>query len=226
MQRSVNVNSNRKRQRKGRKPLNPKSKSFHVSVPRPIFASPLPNELSVALRSTQFYSRAAASTYSKYNNGMMELLGAAPGYSAQLYQIYKYARVTAVSIRVEIQNESTQSLLAVLAPCAYSDISAVTVNELSQIPTAINRTVGPTAGFSRCVVNHTYDPFYVYGQRVNTNTFFMSYSQSIAAVPLDQLSPLITLMVGPADGVSSVAFNLQLTLVYHLQYFDLFTQNA
>jgi hypothetical protein len=219
-------NVSKKNRRSKRRQRGGRSNGFHVAVPRPIFARPLPNELSVSLLSTSYYARAASATYTKYNYGLMELLGAAPGYSAQLYQLYKYARVTAVSIHIEIQNELNPSLILAMGTVPYSDISALTINELSQVPKAVNRTVGPLSGLSRCVVNHTYDPFNVYGQRVNTNSFFMSYSQSIASIPLDQLSPLITIMVGPADGSSSVSWNATISARYHLQYFDLFSLNA
>jgi len=189
-------------------------------------APKLPNEFSAALRfNTATSVTTGGSVLSK--NGLCEFLNNVPGFALQMFQLYKYCRVTAVDAHFEVQNMSTNTdvVNVVLATIPSSDTSTVTWAIASNTPGAINKTVGPSSGTSRAVFRKRYNPMAILGQNIKSLNYAMTVSQATATTPLDPQEPQLCLVM-----LSTLSVTWQLSLlidiVYHCQFFDLYADNA
>jgi hypothetical protein len=227
-----NFSSNR-RQKKSKRPRGNRRQVRVFDVDRnPMLRFPrLPNEMRLSLRTVTNVSHAIGVAPVVYRIPILETLTglstvAAPGYMPQLYQIYRYARITAVDVKIEMQNQGSVPLVVAIAPISYPDLSVITWGELADVPRAIVRTVGTNTGSSALSVKSSYNPYMVLGQRINSLNYAMTISQSLASSPLDPEEPILAIAVQASDGVSAWAAVTQFDVVYHFEFFTLFAQNA
>jgi hypothetical protein len=225
--------SNRRNKRKSKRPRGRKRQTrvFDVDRNQMKLYPRLPNEMRLSLRTVTNVTHALGVAPVVYRIPLLELLTglstvAAPGYLPQLYQIYRYARVTAVQVKTEIQNQGTVPLVVAIAPISYADLGTITWGEAADIPRSIVRTVGPAAGNSSMIVRSSYNPYMVLGQRINSLNYAMTFSQSTASSPLEPEEPLLAIAIQASDGVSAWGAITQFDVVYHLEFFVLFADNA
>lgn len=179
--------------------------------------------MNFALRNA--YTKTAASSLFPVavRFGLFEFLGDTPQYLPQLYTMYKFAKLIAVHIRMEVINTGTAPLLIAMATMPYSDTSTtMDPRQIQERPRSVSTTVGASTGTSKGVISRTYYAFDEMGQPVYDRTFWITQLQSLSTSPVDADEPTILAGVGNVDpAATSVTFVANYQVTYHIQFFDL-----
>jgi len=186
----------------------------------------LPNQLCTALKWQENFNYAGSTVTKRNYYGLLEFLNQVPGYGLQLYQIYKYCRVTGVEIFIELQNAATESVSVTLGVCDWPDFSGLNAVTFAQTPGAENRLLGSNNAASRVIYQRSFNPYAVLGQKIASLNYAMTVSQAQASTPLDANEPVIALVMEAVDGTSTWSIAGTVTTVYHVEFFDLYTSNA
>ena len=184
--------------------------------------SPLPREFSVALKFTQFDKRNSNTQPSSFAFGLFEPLGNKPQFMNEMFAIYRYAKILAVSIRMEVVNVSGTPLLHALAPIPWG--AATTTFDpqlLAERPRSVSKLVSASSGIGKSTISRKYFSFDELGVPVYDKQHYFDSAQASASTPQDQEAPAILGSIGAADQTSTWAALTTYTIVYHLQFFDL-----
>lgn len=158
--------------------------------------------------------------------GLFEFLGDLPMYSRVLYQMYAYARITAVHIKMEIVNTGTVPLTATMCPIPFVDSPAGTGSTLvpgaaAEYPRAVTTQIGTATGMSKAQLSRTWAAFDQLGQPVFASNFWVDEPQAAATTPNDVRQPIIYCVVDATDPTLTWSANITYTLTFHVQWFDL-----
>jgi hypothetical protein len=185
--------------------------------------SPLPRELSVALKYQYHDRRDSNTTPSAYVFGLFEYLNQKPMFSSELFNMYRLCRVTAVHIKAEIINlSSTVPLILSVGTLPWSSATSTFDPYLiAERPRAVSRTVATSTGMSRAIINKTYFSFDELGNPVYDAQHYFDSVQAGSSTPQDQEAPCVIVSVGAADSTSTWTGLTTYTVTYHVQYFEL-----
>lgn len=194
----------------------------------PTRALPMPRELSVCLKNTdymQFYPSSPSFVVQIF--GMTEFLAYRPLYCLEMYQIYKYARITAVSFELRVTNQSTTiPLMMSVGTVAYSDASGITPDRFWERTTTVRKQVSVQGGIDRGVLKRTFVPQDVLGQPYLDQKYWIDVSQSASTTPVDANEPVILYCVSGLNGTGFGACTMNWDIKYHIQFFDLRTPSS
>lgn len=194
----------------------------------PTRALPMPRELSVALDNTDYMAfNPSSPSYVFQIFGMTEFLSYRPLYLLELYQIYKYARVTAVTFEFRVTNQSTTlPVMMAIGTSAYSDASGMTPDRFWERTTTIRKQVSVQGGLDRGVLRKTFVPQDILGQPYLDQKFWIDVSQSASTTPVDTNEPVILYCVSGLNGSGFGACTFNWKIRYHIQMFDLRTPSS
>jgi hypothetical protein len=190
----------------------------------PIRAPPLPKEFSVHL--DEFYSRTSNATadLEKITLGMLEYLNRLPMFATEFYTLYKYCRITAVEIQLELSNIGASSIQFVVGHCPYEDVSSMTVSKLSQLPGSTRRTVSAKGGMDRATINKFFNVQQLIGNPAYDKTYWVDATQAVSATPIDVKEPVIVLLIdNSTTGTTDFQYDVVGRIRYHIQWFDIET---
>jgi hypothetical protein len=216
----------RKRKRTG---YNQRPSGMYHFVPAigPTRANPIPSEFSVALCNTDYDYFATGTSYSIRRFGMVEFLSYRPLYCLELYQIYKYARITAVDFELRVNNTSTTiPLMAAIGFASYADVAGITPDRFWERPTTIRKNISVQGGLDRVVLRKTFVPQDCYGQPYLDQKFWVDVSQSASTTPLDANEPVVLYCLSGLDGGNMGTCYVDWRIRYHIQFFDLRTPSS
>jgi hypothetical protein len=182
----------------------------------------MPEELSVALRfqDRDQYNLTASPIIKGF--GLLEFLNQRPLYSAELFQIYRYCKITRVDILFEVCNQISQPIQAITGFLPFVDIAGITADRLSEKIDSVRRLMSPQGGLDRVIIRKSYVCEKVIGEPV-LSKYWMSNAQSLSSTPIDVNEPALVYVLanGGTAGVISAIVNYRIT--YHCQFFDLQT---
>jgi hypothetical protein len=185
----------------------------------------MPKEFSVALPFTESDSSGGTPAARVRTYGLFEVLGNRPLYMAELFSIYRYCRITAVHVQMEVVNtSSTVPLRMVAATVPWND--STTIDTLSQRPGAIVKIVGLSTGSSKAVIRKTWHTQVEQGNPVYDKTYWFDSTQSASTTPQDTQEMSIRCAIQAVDGASSFNVESVFRVIYHVQFFDLETPSA
>lgn len=154
--------------------------------------------------------------------GLTEFLNRMPAYAAQLYTIYKYARVTAVDINLELVSTGSVPMQLVIGHVPYEDVAALTVQKLIAKPDTTRKLVAPSGGMNLCKIRKSWNVEQILGSSALIKEHWINAAQAVNNVPVYNEEPV---MVIGTDNVSAGAvaygFDYSYQIVYHLQFFDI-----
>jgi hypothetical protein len=184
-------------------------------------APKLPAEFSVSLVNTDYDSLAVAS-FATRRFGIVEFLSYRPLYCLELYQIYKYARVTAVTIELKVVNTSTTiPIVVALGQCPYADSAGLTPDRAWETPGTKRQVVSVQGGLDRATVRRTFVAQDCYGQPYLDQKYWIDVSQSASASPIDQNEPIAYYVISDMAGSGPIACKVDFKTTFHIQFFDL-----
>lgn len=218
--------ANRKRPRGGRKRGGYQQKpvggySFKPNI-GPTRAKRIPSELSVALVNTDYDNHDISPSFVARKFGIVEFLAFRPLYCLELYQIYKYARITAVEIELRVCNKSgSDPLMMALGMCPNSDFSGLTPDRAWETPGTKRRLLSTKGGMDKGVLKKTFVGQNAYGQPYLDQKFWVDVTQSASTTPIDANEPIAYYMLSSGSGGAVPSCLIEYKTTYHIQFFDL-----
>ncbi len=195
----------------------------YVSHFSPAFAPTMPREFSVALAERSFQQLSAITVPTQFVYSTLEFLGRTPTYLTELYAIYKYARVTAITLEVKIVNLASAPVEAVIAVLPFSEITGFTLEKAVERPGSVRRVVSGAGGIDQATLKKTITAESAFGQPYLDRDFWIDSSQATSITPLDSREPAIVAFVQGMATAASVTYNIETRATFHCQFFDLRT---
>jgi hypothetical protein len=185
----------------------------------------MPKELSVCLQYANQDEFGASASPVIITNGMLEFLNHNPLYAAQLFQIYRYCKVTAFQVEMDIFNKGINPLEVVVGYVPYVEIGTITAARLAEKTTSSKKMVSPAGGLDRLRINRSFNNEAILGEPF-TSKYWMSYSQSLSTTPIDVLEPVLAIILAYAGGSTTVSAVANYRFKYHCQFFNLLTPST
>ncbi len=183
---------------------------------------PLPRELSTALSYKYVDNRVGNTNPSSFTFGLFEFLNQRPMFSSELFNIYRYCRITAVHIRAECVNTGSEPVIIAIGTIPWAAATSTFDPYLiAERPRSISRLAGLSTGMSRVTLNKTYMSFDELGNPVYDKTHFFDSVQSISTTPQDQEAPAVIVSVDSADPTKTWSALTTYHVTYHTQWFEL-----
>jgi hypothetical protein len=182
----------------------------------------MPRELSVCLTYASQDEFGATASPVIMTNGMLEYLNHNPLYAAQLFQIYRYAKVTAIQIELDVFNKGTNPIEVVVGHVPQVEVSAITAARLAEKTSSTKRIVSAAGGLDRTRIVKFFDAQAILGEPF-TSKYWMSYSQSLSTTPIDVNEPVLAVVLAYAGGSTTVTAVINYRIKYHCQFFELLT---
>jgi hypothetical protein len=187
----------------------------------------MPTEFSVSLCNTDYDFFSTGTSYSIRKFGLVEFLAYRPLYCLELYQIYKYARITAVDFELRVNNTSTTiPLMAAIGFVSNADAAAMTPDRFWERPTTTRKNMSVQGGMDKVVLRKTFVPQDCYGQPYLDQKFWVDVSQSASTTPIDANEPVILYVLSGLDGGNMGSCYVDWKIRYHVQFFDLRTPSS
>ncbi len=190
------------------------SLSSHYS---PAFARPFPKEFSVALTDRTVQSLALG-VLNTLVYGVVEYLGRDPMYRSQFYNMYKYSRITAVTVQATLINTSDTPAEMVMAVLPFQDLTGLTLDKLVEKQGSIRKIISPKGGIDKASLSKTAVAEKEFGNPYLDRDFWIDSSQAASIVPLDTREPILAL--GIQALTSSGTAWVEVKTTYHIQFFD------
>lgn len=188
----------------------------------PIRAKPMPAEFSVALVNTDYDAFGPGASFVSRKFGIVEFLAYRPLYCLELYQIYKYARITAIEVELRVCNQSlTGPIVAALGMCANSDHASLTPDRAWETPGTVRRFLSVQGGMDRGSLRKTFVGQDAYGQPYLDQKYWIDVSQSASTTPVDTNEPVAYFILSDSTGVSRLQCTVEWKITYHIQFFNL-----
>jgi len=183
----------------------------------------MPSRFSVALTNTYTDYRTSSTTNAALAVGLFEFLAATPAYLTQLYSIYKYAKLSAVEIQVDVVNLGSFPITAAIATMPYSDYVGTTGPlDLIERPRSTYTTIGGNSGLNKGRLDRKFNSVKELGQLTFDKEHWITASQAASTAPQDVDAPIAVCSVGASNGGSdSCSFILTYKIKYHCTFFSL-----
>lgn len=183
----------------------------------------LPRQLEVSLKGQYMDQQTGGSTFpANRAYALTEFDTHLPRFAAELYQIYRYARITAVGITMDIVNtSSTQPLYAALAVVPYAEATGSWAPfHYTEMPGSVTTSVGLSSGASQRRIRKLAITDRELGAMTTSgNEFAQTYSQALAAATRID-APAIVGSVQSETGASWTGV-IRYEVVYHIQFYEL-----
>ena len=211
----------RRRRAPAQAPSNGFSQGAHVPARFPAFP-----------RQLQFHSSWNSVTDVELNTGysytervgLFDFINKQPMYSQTMYSIYRYCRISAVAVDLEVAPEYTgtgrqNSIEAVLAPIPNAQaLASPAMTDLRSVRD--NRYVlCPSFGANKIRLRGTWNSFDQLGNPTYTRDTWQTVTQA-ASTSIDIDHPVIYVRVSSV-GMDTQPVSIKLTVTYHMQWFDL-----
>jgi hypothetical protein len=180
----------------------------------------MPLEFSVALRARDVLTVSASAILNSLVFSPIEYLGRTPQYMDELYAIYRYSRVTAITINAIVTNLGTAPVEVAIATMPYNDISSITLEKVIERPGSVRRLVSKSGGMDRATLTKTVIAEQAFGNPYLDRDFWIDSSQAASTTPLDSREPVTLVSAQSIDGTGASVI-VEVRTTYHVQFFDL-----
>jgi len=194
-----------------------------VNTPRASLTkfNPMPHRYYAKLTYVVTDIRVGNTTASTFIWGLFEFLNRRPGYSAQLYQVYKYCRIHSTTVDAEVINTGTTTPLKIVAAVLPFADTPATETQLGERPNSIYQTVGLSTGASKARIIKKYNSLNELGERVYSKDYWCSVAQSTSTTPQDVNGPVIQVSVFSVDEATAWSGNIYYKVSFDCEFFDL-----
>jgi len=140
----------------------------------------------------------------------------------ELYEIYRYARITAVHIQMEVTNTGSVPLAIATATLPFASISLTgSPLALMERPRSVFKSCAGSGGVSKAVIRKLFHSFDELGNPTYDHKYWVDVTQAASATPQDTNEPAIACAVGALDETSTWAAIVTYRITYHIQWFEL-----
>jgi hypothetical protein len=181
----------------------------------------LPREMEFSSKYSTYDIRAANTTPSTRLFGLIDFYNQLPAYAASFYQIYKYARINAITLEVEVVCTGTEPVIiaADILPYTQANSSLVDPHFIASRPRAISKITGSATGMSRVSLRKTWKTAECTGQLNYSDVAWQSYSEALSVIP-DPDHPFLCVSVDSVLSSGTWAAEVVYHVTYHMQFFE------
>ena len=143
-----------------------------------------------------------------------------PRYAAELYQIYRHARIMAIDLHMEIVNTSTtEPLLAAVGVLPLANVASITdPKQIVSVPGATIKQIGLATGMSKAVINKRYVTERCLGElTIGSNTYLQTYSEALSAAVWTELPCIYAGVIAARNGATWTGI-IDYRVTYHLRF--------
>lgn len=182
----------------------------------------LPREMEFSSMYSTYDIRLANTTPSVQVFGLIDFYNQLPSYAASFYQIYKYARINAVTLHAELISTGAEPMIIAADILPYSQATSTLVDPhfIASRPRAISKISGTSTGMSRVTINRTYKTAECLGQLNYSDSAWQSYSEAISVLP-DANHPFICVAIDSVLATATWSADVVYRITYHMQFFEL-----
>jgi len=180
------------------------------------------------LQFTSFWTQTAEvalSNVAQYNRriGLFDFFGNLPTYVADMYRLYRYCRICAVDVTLKAVGETTSNnnfaFEAAMARVPYDEAASITPQGL-RVARGGKYALAAQTGCNRLVISNKYGAFDELGNPVYDRLYWQNVTEASVLTPTDTARPVVAVALRSVLG-NSVNVSVNLTVNYHLQFFDL-----
>ena len=181
----------------------------------------LPREFEFSSKYSTYDIRLANTSPSTQVFGLIDFYNQLPAYAASVYQIYKYARINAIHVQVELVSTGTEPMLVAMDVLPYSQATSTFVDPhfIASRPRAVSKICGTSTGMSRVLLNKTYKTAESLGQLNYSDSAWQSYSEALSVLP-DPDHPFVCVSVDSVLASGTWAADIVYHVTYHMQFFE------
>lgn len=155
---------------------------------------------------------------------MFDYLGNLPQYTNDAYELYRYSRICAVDVHLIAVGEMTSAstnyaIEAGMARLPYDEALGTTPQECRTVR-AGRYAMAAQAGANRLSLTAHYGSFDELGNPVYDRTYWQTQTEAFNPTPIDPNRPVIAVVVG-STLTNPVTASVNLSVTYHMQFFDL-----
>lgn len=168
--------------------------------------------MDVALISTQYNRRV----------GLFSFNGQLPLYTASMYNLYRYCRITGVHVKLTLAPDVTgeySSVEMAMAKVPFNEGASITPAALHIVRGSKYALTGSSVGTRPQIIQGSWASFDELGNPVYDRSFWQTEVEA-ASTTLDADEPVIAVAVRSVNAqAATVSLNLEVT--YHMEFFDL-----
>jgi len=184
----------------------------------------IPREIEFALHAYYHDERTGGqTTQAERVTPLCEFNTILPRFGAELYQIYRHARIMAIDIRMEIVNtSSTEPLIAAIGCLPLVNCNALTSPQtIASVPGTKFRQVGLSTGMSRTTISHRFVTERMLGElTIGSNTYLQTYSEALSAAVWTELPAIYAGVIAARNGASWTGI-IDYQYTYHIRFSEL-----
>lgn len=189
--------------------------------PGPYLAPPMPKEFSVSLRVQSDVVIGTVSGEAFANFFLFEFQSKRPLYMREFYTMYKFCRVTAAHVRLDICNTGSSPINCALGVVPFEDIAPLTVDKLVEKDGTIRKIVSAQGGQDRIVLEKTFPAQQWLGNAIFDRQWWVSEAQSTSSIVIDPTEPVAVFGFKGLAPVTPYSMSYTYRVTYHLQWFNL-----
>jgi len=152
----------------------------------------------------------------------MDFYNQLPAFAASFYKIYKYARINAITVHVEVVSLGAEPIIiaADVLPYSQANSSLVDPHYIASRPRAISKITGTSTGMSKITLQKTWKTAENTGQLNYSDSAWQSYSEALSVLP-DPDHPFVCVSVDSVLGSATWTADTVYHVTYHMQFFEL-----
>jgi len=159
--------------------------------------------------------------------GLVEFLAYRPLYCLEFYAMYKYARITAVTLEVKVVNRSSTSpLIFAIGTAPYSEIATLSPDRFWEKSTTQRKQLSVLGGLDKGVLRKTFVAQDIMGQPYLDQKYWIDVTQSASTSPVDVNEPVLAYCLSDFTGTTGAVAYVNWKITYHIQFFDLKTPSS
>lgn len=184
----------------------------------------IPREFEIALPYFYHDERTGGqTTQATRRHPLCEFDTTIPRYCAELYQIYRHARIMAIDIHMEVVNTSTtEPLIAVLGVLPLANVSGITdPKQIISVPGTTVRQVGVSQGMSRTAITRRFVTEKMLGElTIGSQTYLQTYSEALSSAVWTELPCIYAGIIAAKIGATWTGI-IDYRVTYHLRFSEL-----
>lgn len=181
----------------------------------------LPKELEFALTAYYHDERTGGqTTQAERITPLCEFNTILPRYGAELYQIYRHARIMAIDVHMEIVNtSSTEPLICAIGCLPLANCNAITNPQtIVSVPGTAYKQVGLSTGMSRATISKRFVTEKMLGElTIGSNTYLQTYSEALSAAVWTELPAIYAGVIAARNGATWTGI-IDYKYVYHIRW--------
>lgn len=181
---------------------------------------PLPRTFRVALRSRQSLGPSGSTGLPSLTTfGLLEFLSSVPGYTARLYDMYKWCKILSTEVTYNCVNTSNTPVQFVVAVIPNNGTLGLSIDRAAEIAGSTVKLLSPQGGLDKVVIHKKYNTQKMVGSKV-AEKYWINFAQASSSTPIEAEEPVMFLMAQPLISVNWTT-QVIVDITYHCEFFDL-----